>query len=60
MNHEPSLIIQLIQDCHEAELICQKKNAKMVEIDSTCGKGLLEEMKQSDESNLMMKGVVLT
>ena len=50
----------LIQDRREAELICQKKNAEMVEIDSSCEKGLLEEMKQSDESDLMIRGVILT
>jgi len=32
----------------------------MVEIDSICGKGLLEEIKQSDESDLMIRGVMLT
>jgi len=52
--------IQLIEDCCEAELICRKKNAEMVEIDSTQGKGLLEELKQSDESDSMIRGVVLT
>jgi len=35
-------------------------NAEMVENDSTWKKGLLEEMKQSDESDLMIRGVVLT
>ena len=48
-----------IRDSCEAELICQKKNAEMVEIDSICGKGLLEEMKQLDESDLMIRCVVL-
>jgi len=32
----------------------------MVEIDSTWEKGLLEEMKQSDKSNLIIRGIVLT
>jgi len=32
----------------------------MVEIDSIRGKGLLEEMKQSDKSDLMIRGVMLT
>ena len=37
--------IRLIQDYREADLIYRKKNAEMVEIDSTYEKGLLEEMK---------------
>jgi len=41
-------------------LIYRKKNAEMVEINSTYGKGFLEEMKQSDESDLMIRGVMLT
>ena len=32
---------------------------KMVEIDSTCEKGLLEEIKQSDEPDLMIRDVML-
>jgi len=32
----------------------------MVEIDSTWEKGLFEEMKQSDDSDLIIKGVILT
>ena len=48
MHHEPSSMILLIQDCREAEMIYWKKNAEMVEIDSSGGKGLLEEMKQLD------------
>ena len=40
MHHEPSSMNSIIQDRHEAELICQKKNVEMVEIDSPYGKGL--------------------
>jgi len=32
----------------------------MAEIDSTWEKGLLEEMKQLDENDFMIKGVMLT
>jgi len=53
-------LIWLIQDCRKAKLICRRKNAEMVEIDSTSEKGLLEEMKQLDESNLMVRGVMFT
>ena len=37
--------IQLIQNFQEAKLIRRKKNAEMVEINSTYRKELLEEMK---------------
>ena len=59
MHHEPDSM-NLAHSSPEAELICRKKNAEMVEIDSIYGKGLLEEIKQSDESDLMIRGVMLT
>ena len=60
MHHKPSSINSAHSNHREAELICRKKNAEMVKIDFSCENGLLEEMRQSDESDLMIRGVVLT